>query len=197
MSRELAVACVMFGCGVAQAGPLDPPKPEVYLRAEDQERARLLSKPCSAADVGHGCYRFGNHAQRELPCTYHIGTDAIGALPTDQCYKMDKPRRFRGVWIDEFEGQAFIPEGTKAPEWPRHLYSRSPRWQEQFNRAQAATIWLDVERAKVKHEFGAGGRKMVIDFVGRKTTYPGSYGHMGMSGNEIIVDRVISLKKVK
>lgn len=198
MPRErliLAMAFAMIASGVAQAGPLGLPKPAVYVRAEDQERARLLSKPCKEADVGHGCYRFGNHAVREMPCTYHISTEAIGGLATDQCYKMEKPRRFRGIWIDEFEGQAFIPEGTKAPEWPR-IYSRSPGWRKQLDRAQAATIWLDVERVKLGHDF-SGGRKMLIDFIGRKTAYQGSYGHMGMSGNEIIVDRVISLKKVK
>ena len=61
---------------------------------------------------------------------------------------------------------------------------------------QAAAIWLDVDRVKLGHDFSNGSRKMLIDFVGRKTMFPGSYGHMGMSGSEIIVDRVISIKKI-
>lgn len=168
------------------------PRPEVFVRAEDQTRARLLDKPCTAADVGHGCYRWGGGLVREAPCTYHIGPRAIGSVPTDQCYKMEAPRRYRGVWIDEFEGQAFIPEGSKAPEWPKGD-PKSAGWWKAFEAARAATIWLDVERTDLRGKRRRGG-KMLIEFVGRKTLYPGNYGHMGMSGNEIIVDRVISLQ---
>lgn len=188
----LMAAGAMAGFGIAKAGAQDLPKPEVFVRAEDQERARLFGKPCAEADIGRGCYRFNGRLLREIPCAYHVDAETMGSLPTDQCYKMEAPRRYRGIWIDEFEGQAFIPEGTTAPEWPR-ADPASPGWREQFDRAQAATIWLDVERAKLGHHRN-GGRKMFIDFMGRKTMYPGQYGHMGLSGHEIIVDRVISLK---
>ena len=190
----LALVFAMVGFGAANAGPLDMPKPEIFIRAEDQERARLLSKPCEKADVGRGCYSFNGVEWREAPCTYHIGEGSIGSLPTDQCYRMEEPRRYRGVWIDAFEGQQFIPEGTRPPAWPR-VYSNSPGWREQADRAQAAAIWLDVDRVKLRHDSSNGSRKMLIDFIGRKTMFPGSYGHLGMSGNEIIVDRVISIKK--
>lgn len=197
----LMAASAVAAFGIAKAGPQDfgpqdLEKPEVYARAEDQERARLLLKPCTEADVGHGCYRFDNRALREMPCAYHIAAGVIGSLPTDQCFKMEKPRRYKGIWIDEFEGQAFIPEGTAAPEWPVTDPS-SPGWREQLERARAATIWLNVARVKLRHSADEGGRKMFIDFIGRKTMYPGWYGHMGMSGSEIIVDRVISLKRLK
>jgi hypothetical protein len=192
----VAVALMLLASGVARAGFMDPPKPEVLARAEDQERARLLSKPCAKADEGHGCYRFGGRLWREAPCTEYVDAQTLREVPTDQCYKMDPPRRFRGIWIDEFEGQAFIPEGATPPEWPRGE-RQSPGWQQQFDRAQAASIWLDVDRVNLGHEFNRGSRKLLIDFIGRKTTYTGAYGHMGMSGNEIIVDRVISVKPVE
>ena len=198
MTRErltFALVLAMAGVGMAKAGPLDLPKPEVFIHAEDQERERLLSKPCVKGDVGHGCYSFNGVEWREIPCSYHISDGSIGSLPTDQCYRMEEPRRYRGVWIDEFEGQQFIPEGTTPPAWPR-AYSKSPGWRAQADRAQAAAIWLDVDRVKLGHDFSNGSRKMLIDFVGRKTMFPGSYGHMGMSGSEIIVDRVISIKKI-
>jgi hypothetical protein len=107
---------------------------------------------------------------------------------------MDAPRRYRGVWVDEFEGQQFIPEGTREPEWPRGD-PKSPEWRKQADQAIAATIWLDVERAKLSHKWQQGGRRVFIEFVGRKTMYPGNYGHMGMSGQEIIVDSVISQRE--
>ncbi len=190
----VAVACTMLSLGIAKAATQE--KPEMYLRAEDQERARSLDKPCHETDVGHGCWRFNDHLVREGPCTHHIDAGIIAGIPIDQCYKMEEPRRYRGIWIDEFEGQAFIPEGTEPPQWPSPE-ATSHGWTERHERARAASIWLDVERAGLEHHFNKGGRRMRIDFVGRKTLYPGYYGHMGMSGSEIIVDRVISLKEME
>lgn len=190
----LAVTCAAAFGSTTAFGQFAPLNPEVFAREEDQARARLLSKPCTEADVGHACYRYDGRLVRETPCTYHVDAETIGSLPIDKCYKMDPPRRYRGVWVDEFEGQSFIPEGTKAPEWPRGD-PKSPEWRKQADRVIAATIWLDVERAKIGHDWQRGGRKVFIEFVGRKTRYPGNYGHMGMSGQEIIVDRMISLRE--
>ncbi|MBA3880745.1 MAG: hypothetical protein C0500_13635 [Sphingobium sp.] len=107
---------------------------------------------------------------------------------------MDAPRRYRGIWIDEFEGQHFIPEGVRVPEWPRGDPT-TREWRRQADQAIAATIWLDVERTKLGHHRQLGGRRVFIEFIGRKTMYPGNYGHMGMSGQEIIVDHVISQRE--
>ncbi|ATY32246.1 hypothetical protein CVN68_09875 [Sphingomonas psychrotolerans] len=115
-------------------------------------------------------------------------------MATDQCYKMQEPRRYRGIWINDFEGQEFIPEGTTAAEWPGGD-AKSPGWREGFERVRAAKIWLDVSRVKPGRGSEYDGREMLIEFIGRKTLYPGHHGHLGMSGHEIIVDRVILLKK--
>ncbi|MDP1025962.1 hypothetical protein Q5H91_01945 [Sphingomonas sp. KR1UV-12] len=170
------------------------PKPDAFARAEDQQRARLLTTTCADTDVGRGCYRDNKRLIREIPCTYQIETNVIGSLPTDQCYKMEAPRRYRGVWIDEFEGQRFIPEGTRPPEWPR-TDPKSPGWRERFEQARLATIWLDASRINLDQKPRQRGAKWFIEFVGRKTMYPGAYGHLGMSGHEVIVDRMISLRK--
>lgn len=108
---------------------------------------------------------------------------------------MSPPRRYRGVWIDEFEGQQFIPEGQPAPEWPS-TEAGTPGWGETFERARAATIWLSVDRAGIGHDFKNGPRRMRVEFVGRETLYPGAYGHMGMSDKEIVVDTMVSLEPV-
>ncbi len=109
---------------------------------------------------------------------------------------MEKPRRFRGVWIDEFEGQQFIPEGSDPPEWPRGDM-RTPGAAELFEKARAARIWLDKSRVDLTPFRANRSKKMFVEFVGRKTKYTGSYGHMGMSGNTIIVDRMIALKSLE
>lgn len=189
----MALGCATLATGQPTLAQFTSPKPEVFARAEDQHRARLLTTACAETDVGQGCYRYNGRLIREGPCSYRTATGAIGSLPTEQCYKMEPARRYRGVWIDAFEGQQFIPEGTKAPEWPRGS-PKSPEWRKEADRAIAARIWLDVDRTKLGHKWQQGVRTAFIEFIGRKTKYPGNYGHMGMSGQEIIVDRVISLQ---
>lgn len=189
----LAGLTLGVGLSAARAGPFDLPDPEVYARAEDRERARLIAEPCTKADVGRGCYRENDYLLRESPCAYRVDEETIGFLATDECYMMDPPRQYRGVWIDEFEGQRFVPEGTNPPEWP-NLDSNEPGLQERFEQARLATIWLDTERVEIPRSSGSGATRYFIEFVGRQTMFPGAYGHLGMSGHEIIVDQVIALR---
>lgn len=197
---SLSRLALMFVCGMAGANTeacaqFAPPNPDAFVRVEDQQRARLLWKPCAQADEGRGCYRSdGGRLVRESPCSYQIEAGVIGFVATDQCYKMEAPRRYRGIWIDEFEGQQFIPDGTQAPEWPRDDPG-SPDWRRKADQAIAARIWLDVERANLAHKWRLGGRRVSIDFIGRKTMYSGNYGHLGMSGQYMVVDRVISQRE--
>ena len=181
---------------IAAQNDLSDLNPEMYVRPEDQERARQISKPCAEADVGRGCYRFNDALWRETPCSYWIDASTVGSLPTDQCVKMEDTRRFRGVWINEFEGQAFVPEGTKPPAWPADNLDEAKR-RKQFDVARAEAIWLDMSRVKASAMPRTKARKMLIEFIGRKTAYSGFYGHMGLSGQEIIVDRLISAKPIE
>jgi hypothetical protein len=192
LDRWLAatLACALSMLSASAAGQVDPPDPEVYLRVEDQVRARLIRQPCTEADVGHGCDRLGSKLIRRLPCTSPTGPGIIGFLPTDQCFKMEPQQRYRGLWVNEFEGQRFIAEGAAPPDWPSDD-PQQPGWREQFERARSATIWLDVSRVELNYP--PNGQTFLIEFVGRKTMYPGNHGHMGLSAHEIIVDRVMSL----
>lgn len=190
----LMLAAGASNAGTAQAGPFDRPDPQVFARVEDQQRARQLSKPCTDADIGRGCDRFDGRSIREAPCAYYIYAGTLGSLPTDQCYKMERPRRYRGVWVDEFEGQRFIPESTSPPEWPR-TDAKSAGWREQFERARLATIWFNGSRVDLNVMPRYRGTRRFIEFVGRKTKYSGAYGHFGMSGQEVIVDQVIALRE--
>lgn len=36
-----------------------------------------------------------------------------------------------------------------------------------------------------------------VEFIGRRTVYPGTYGHLGGYDHYIIADRVISIEPVK
>jgi hypothetical protein len=197
LARQRTAIVLVFatlGFGIAHAGPFDPPDPRTFARAEDQKRARLLMTPCTEADVGRGCYRHQGRISREYPCSYHIDASTIGSLPTDQCYKMEEPRRHRGIWIDEFEGQAFVPEGTRPPSWPTDD-SKAPGWKERAEEARLARIWIDTRRVDLDRASRRRGTRRFIEFVGRKTRFPGVHGHFGMFGSEIIVDRVIALRE--
>lgn len=191
---SLVVALSMSGTG--HAGPFDPPSPEVYARPEDQQRARLRDTPCTEADVGHGCHRYEDRLWRDIPCAYDIRPGVIGFRPTDQCYKMEAPRHYRGVWIDAFEGQQFIPDGVTIPAWPE-TDPGTPEWREQADRAQAARIWLNVDHTDLGKRSTGEGKKVHVEFIGRKTQYTGAYGHMGMFGNAIIVDQLLSAEELK
>jgi hypothetical protein len=100
------------------------------------------------------------------------------------CYRFGPPRRMRGVWRSEFEGSQFFPGRTTPPR-----------------EDERSSIWLSVEenesvRAALGHKRGEpwSTRLIFLDFVGRQTLYPGSYGHMGMSQDFVIVDRLISAR---
>lgn len=158
----LMLASAMLGFGTPVFGQYALPDPKIFARAEDQARARLLSKPCTETDVGVACYRHDGRLIREAPCAYHIDAGTIGSLPTDQCFKMQAPRRFRGVWINQFEGQEFTPEGTSPPKWPR-TDAQAPNSKEQFERARLAAIWIDASRAKLDGKPRSQGARWFIE----------------------------------
>jgi hypothetical protein len=115
------------------------------------------------------------------PCTVKEGDSKFGAvygsIPLDQCYKMEPLRRWTGLWRDEFEGSRFCP----APATECRIDSPGD------------IIWLDADRVTRKEPDGA---LYAIDMLGRRTAVRGSYGHMGGSDHELIVDRFISIKRV-
>lgn len=117
-------------------------------------------------------------------------------LPLDQCYKMEKQRKYRGVWIDDFEGQRFIAADASFPNQAGNN-PETLAWLENAERTSGSRIWLDVDRTGLTHDFSDGGRRMLIEFVGRKTKFAGPSGHMGVFDYTMIVDRVISVSKVK
>jgi hypothetical protein len=144
----------------------DLPPPSVYLRFEDRLAARMIQWGIP--------WRY--------PCTYTetvMGTEGIASLPTEQCEKLSLQRRFKGLWNDEFEGSRFCP----APAEECSFISPGEH------------IWLSF----AERSYRVGERKLgvyAIEFVGRQTLYPGLYGHMGGSDEEVIVDHVISMNRI-
>lgn len=101
-----------------------------------------------------------------------------------------RPQRSRGIWLDDFEGQAFTPAGSTSPVWPD---SNLPLAERRAQYALPCRHDLAGPRSRQAARRLAP-RRAAINFIGRKTRYAGHYGHMGMAGHEIVVDRILSIK---
>lgn len=105
--------------------------------------------------------------------------------PDRQCYDWQQARRFRGIFIDEFEGQRFIENA----QWAPPLRPQDDVWlqtDEKTDFAVEPSLKQQIEPTRI----------WLVDFLGGKTAQPGRYGHMGASPDEVLVDRFISAKLV-
>lgn len=145
------------------------------LRIAYDEMSKALGQP----DPESRCYTVVEQPDGVVRID-HIGSRA--------CYDFLPPRRFSGVYVDEFEGQTFL-EG--AGEAERYVVPCRRVW---------FTIddWSDIDAWK---GFGAKdrlSRVWLLDFIGRENRplANGSlgYGHLGASDAEVIVDRVVSAR---
>ena len=99
------------------------------------------------------------------------------------CYRFGPPRRMRGVWRAAFEGSEFFPGRTTPP-----------------GEDETSGVWLSVDEnaplpIAVRRKGGwEHPPLLLVDFVGRQTLFPGGYGHMGMSHDLIVVDRLLSAR---
>ena len=113
------------------------------------------------------------------PC-FRTHGNFLEFVGNEQCFRFNQPERMRGVWLDEFEGSAFLPNASVAPaEW----------------RYSPNEIWLDFPEHEPLLKGGTGEtRAFAVEFIGRRATYPGSYGHMGGSRHLVIVSKLLSAK---
>ena len=107
-------------------------------------------------------------------------------LSDEECYRFNAPERMRGVWANGFEEGSFYPNRTRPPGetqsdlWLELLWTSTiPKGQERL---------FNFETGKTNY--------ILLDFVGRRTSVAGSYGHLGLAKHLIIVDRVVSAKKL-
>jgi hypothetical protein len=107
------------------------------------------------------------------------GHQYVSGPPTDECYRMLPRQRYRGVWVNEFEGSRFYPGQSNV-----------------HAARDEARIWLDVERVSLG-DLEANGQAYLLEIEGRRTMLPGPFGHMGSADHELIVDRVISAAPIQ
>ncbi|WP_326524519.1 hypothetical protein [Sphingomonas sp.] len=105
-----------------------------------------------------------------------------------QCIGYSAPRVFTGIYLDAFEGQQFIEGAATDPP-----YIEPDR-----------KIWMNVallpatDRIRQVQELQADATQIwTVEFVGRVSTAPGFFGHMGVYDGEVIADRIISARLLK
>lgn len=103
------------------------------------------------------------------------------SVPPSECFKMTEPRRWRGLWRNDFEGSKFCPAPSR----------------ECSNEAAGNDIWLTFPDEMPQTELEPRGELYAIEFVGRRTMHRGLFGHLGMSDHQMIVDRVISMREIQ
>jgi hypothetical protein len=117
------------------------------------------------------------------------GETFIEGIPFDQCYKMLPAKRMRGIWLNEFEGSRFFEGMTHRDQVKAALRDKRAAKLWPFGE------WLGWGKAR-EPETRPRSQMVLIDFVGRRTAFPGRYGHMGGSSSGVLVDKVLSTKVI-
>lgn len=114
-------------------------------------------------------------------CIARLQVDDTRSVPADQCFEMQEPRRFRGLWRNEFEGSRFCPEPAR----------------ECGHDTPGDEIWLTFSEDLPQSKLDDFGGLYELDLVGRRTLHQGRHGHFGLYDHVLIVDRVISMKEME
>ena len=101
--------------------------------------------------------------------------------PTDECFKMQPPRRWRGIWVlgPGEEDERFCPNSVTVCPW-----KRLPRYDLEWNRR------VFTGRPQVHAEWG---KSYVVDFTGRRTTYESGWWSSDPDYT-VVVDRLNSMR---
>ena len=100
-------------------------------------------------------------------------------------------KRFRGIWLDQFEGSRYFDGAHDASRVKASIRHDAKT----FNANREWLGWND-QATRDLIPSAPRARLVAIDFIGRRMAYPGRYGHMGISRRAIIVDRVLSARLI-
>ena len=159
---------ILFGALVVFLASCEgqPPKPKSIME-------RLEAGNLSAEDVQRVTSAFPGMTKS---CIEKVRVGGVNAMPkqAEDCFEMMPSQFWRGIWFDGFEGSQFC-----AAPATDCSFEMKPR------------VWIDVP-----------GRKCCtfdlydVEFIGRRTKYPGVFGHMGGFDHEMVVDRMISMRRI-
>ena len=163
----LPVAFALLLVGCHQRQPAVSKQDEALARAMDAEIEEI---------------RAGNPGIKES-CLKKLRTDKMGAfdyVDNPDCFDMTPPRRWSGMWDFGWEWSDFCEDPAKVCGLgPGH------------DRGQ---VWTDVAPGAQMPRLPDG--MYHVEFIGRRTRAPGHFGHLNQYDYLMIVDRIISIKKV-
>jgi hypothetical protein len=98
---------------------------------------------------------------------------------TAECDQMSEPRLFRGLWRAAFESSTLTP--------PERIDCEDPK-------SDLPCIWLEGDELPSGSKYDCVAYE--LEFVGRRMLHLGMYGHLGGSPYKVVVDRLISAKRL-
>jgi hypothetical protein len=119
-------------------------------------------------------------------CLTKLKWGGTEALPPKEeyCFKFTPPRRMHGLWRNSFEGSEYCDDS--AGKCPDAKVEKDPK----------SFTWFALQLLPGWKDTPPGGLYKV-DFIGRRSVGAGMFGHFGMSQNEVIVDRLLSIEEVE
>ena len=143
----------------------------------------LLASSCSNGPPPSAYKHFRDQvwavASWEMPCSRTIG-GRPDRLPDADCYRLNEPRRLRGVAELGFEADIFYPGRARLP---------TPD--------QESDLRLSLEPSLLPATIRSGCERrcvVALDFIGRRPVVEGGYGHAGFGKHLIVVDRLVDVK---
>lgn len=100
----------------------------------------------------------------------------------EKCFRFDPPERIKGVWMREYEGSSLLTQAQY--DAGLRFIRDDDTWLEPFAADRPPVDEKDV-------------RAYRVEFIGRRSSYPGAYGHMGGSRHIVLLDRMISIEEIK
>ncbi|MDH7975079.1 hypothetical protein QH494_23085 [Sphingomonas sp. AR_OL41] len=106
-----------------------------------------------------------------------------GVIEETRCFPFSSPMKMSGLWLTAFERSKFFPGAVKFAD---SMWIDESTWIERSS----------VYTSDVKTGDGSGPQAAVVEFIGRRSLCLFYYGHLGSYTNEVIIDRLISSRKV-
>jgi hypothetical protein len=114
-------------------------------------------------------------------CIEKLRWNGVEAFDPETCIERLPAARWRGLWRDSFEAQVFCP--APAQQCP--------------SKKADDLMWIEVGKRPAAMRDVLPGGLYAIDFIGRATAHGTPMRAYGMYRQDIVVDRMISIRQVE
>lgn len=123
------------------------------------------------------------------PCSY-VTDNAFASLDSEDCYRFERPRRMRGVWLLANETSELLPDARSSPAvWDimdeNQTFLEIEEWEE-----------IESLPPPIKGVEAQSPNAYAIEFIGRRARYPGLYGGGAGARHMVIMDKLLSARAI-